>query len=61
MHHVLGGEPGPLADITALNAGAAIYVAGLVPGLDEGYARAREILASGAGARKLEELREFLA
>ena len=61
MHRVLGGEPGPLADITALNAGAAIYVAGLAPGLEEGYGKAREILASGAGARKLAELRGFLA
>lgn len=60
MHRVLGGEAGPLADITALNAGAAIYVAGLAPGLEEGYAKAREILASGAGARKLAELRGFL-
>jgi anthranilate phosphoribosyltransferase len=61
MHRVLGGESGPLADITALNAGAAIYVSGLVATLEEGYAKAREVVASGAAARKLEELRGFLA
>ncbi len=49
MHRVLGGEPGPLADVTALNAGAAIYVSGLAPTLEDGYGRAREVLASGAG------------
>jgi len=59
MHHVLAGEPGPLADITALNAGAAIYVAGIASTLEEGYAKAREILASGAGAAKLGELKGF--
>ena len=60
MHRVLGGEAGPLADITALNAGAAIYVAGIAPTLEEGYGKAREILTSGAGAKKLAELRGFL-
>jgi anthranilate phosphoribosyltransferase len=61
MHRVLAGEAGPLVDITALNAGAALYVGGLVPGIAEGVERARDILASGAAARKLEELRSFLA
>lgn len=60
MHRVLAGESGPLADITALNAGAAIYVAGLAPNLDEGFGRARCLLASGAGEKKLRELKEFL-
>jgi anthranilate phosphoribosyltransferase len=61
MHRVLGGEAGPLADITALNAGAAIYVSGLAGSLEEGYRRAGAALASGAAARKLAELKEFLA
>jgi anthranilate phosphoribosyltransferase len=56
---VFGGEAGPLADITALNAGAALYVGGLAPTLEEGVERARRTLASGAAARKLEELRSF--
>lgn len=61
MHRVFGGEEGPLSDVTALNAGAAIYVAGLAPTLEEGYEAARASLASGAAARKLEELKGFLA
>jgi len=60
MHRVLGGEAGPLADITAANAGAAIYVAALAPTLGEGVRIARDALASGAAARKLAELKEFL-
>ena len=52
-------RPGPLADVTALNAGAALYVGGLAATLEEGVERARETLASGAADRKLEELRSF--
>jgi anthranilate phosphoribosyltransferase len=59
MRRVLGGEDGPLADVTALNAAAALYVAGLAANLAQGLERARGALASGAAARKLEELRAF--
>ncbi len=59
MRRVLAGEDGPLADVTALNAAAALYVAGVAADLAAGLARAREALASGAAARKLEELRAF--
>jgi anthranilate phosphoribosyltransferase len=61
MHRVLSGEEGPLADITALNAGAALYVGGLIPSIEEGVGRAREMLASGAAARKLADLKGFFA
>jgi len=60
MHRVFGGESGPLADVTALNAGAAVYVAGLAPSLEEGVETALDILASGAAAGKLDELKGFL-
>ncbi|HWN41788.1 MAG TPA: anthranilate phosphoribosyltransferase [Thermoanaerobaculia bacterium] len=60
MRRVFGGESGPLADVTALNAGAAIYVAGLAPSLEEGVETARSVLASGAAAGKLDELKGFL-
>ncbi len=45
---VLGGEPGPRADVVALNAAAALYAAGAVDDLAAGLDRAREVLASGA-------------
>ncbi len=56
---VLSGEPGPLADVTALNAAAALYVGGVTEDLAAGLESAREALASGAAARKLDELRGF--
>jgi len=59
MRRVLAGEPGPLADVTAANAGAALWVGGAAPDLRSGVDRARELLAEGAGARKLDELRSF--
>ncbi len=55
---MLEGRSGPLADITALNAAAALYVGGLVDDLGSGLERARESLASGAASRKLEQLIE---
>ena len=59
MLRLLAGEPGPLADITALNAGAALYVGGVAADLEEGVERARATLAAGAAAGKLFELRSF--
>lgn len=56
---LLGGAPGPLADVTALNAAAALYVAGRVGDLAEGLSRARVAIASGAARAKLEDLRRF--
>ncbi len=53
---VLEGQPGPAFDIVALNAGAAIYAANLADSLAAGVDKAREVLKSGAGRRKLEEL-----
>lgn len=58
MRQVLGGEGGPLADVTALNAGAAIYVAGVEDSLASGVARALEVLKTGAAWTKLTELRD---
>jgi anthranilate phosphoribosyltransferase len=48
-------------DIVALNSGAAIYAANLVPDIASGVAKAQEILRSGAALRKLEELASFTA
>jgi anthranilate phosphoribosyltransferase len=59
VRRVFGGETGALADVTALNAGAALYVGGLAADLHEGVRIAQATLASGAAERKLEELRSF--
>jgi anthranilate phosphoribosyltransferase len=52
---VLSGQPGPRADIVALNAAAALYVAGRVPDLAAGLALAREVLASGRALQLRDE------
>jgi anthranilate phosphoribosyltransferase len=54
---VLGGEAGPAADATALNAAAAIVVAGRAADLGEGLEQAREALRSGAAMATLSALR----
>jgi anthranilate phosphoribosyltransferase len=54
---VLKGEPGPFADLVAVNAGAAILVAGLSDTLLDGIAKARQALAAGRAATTLEALR----
>jgi anthranilate phosphoribosyltransferase len=41
-------------DIVALNAGAAIYVAGKAPTMADGVERAREVIGSGAARAKLD-------
>jgi anthranilate phosphoribosyltransferase len=53
---VLAGEPGPKRDLALLNAGAAIYVAGLAADLGEGVGKAAEAIDSGAAAGVLEGL-----
>ncbi len=53
---VLSGKPGPARDIVLLNAGAAIYVAGLTPSLHDGITTAAEMLDSGKAMQKLQEL-----
>ena len=53
---VLDNQPGPARDIVALNAGAAIYVSGHSATLNDGIARALEVLESGAAKQKLDQL-----
>ncbi|HUF77479.1 MAG TPA: anthranilate phosphoribosyltransferase [Thermoanaerobaculia bacterium] len=59
MERVLGGEAGAVADVVALNAGAALFVGGVAEGMAAGVERARELLATGAGMATLEALRGF--
>ena len=56
---VLNNHPGPARDIVILNAGAAIYVAGLARSLQKGVERAREAVETGAARRKLDQLVGF--
>lgn len=56
---VLDNETGAPRDIVQLNAGAAIYVAGLAASLKEGIAKADRAIASGAAKEKLQQLIEF--
>ena len=56
MRAVLDDAPGPARDTVLLNAGAAIYVAGLAADHAAGIARAREALKSGAAHAKLDQL-----
>jgi anthranilate phosphoribosyltransferase len=56
---VFAGQNGPARDIVLLNAGAAIYAAGVADSLESGVARAGEVIASGAARNKLEELAAF--
>lgn len=51
---VLAGEPGPERDLSALNAGAAIYVGGLADTIEQGARRAEEAIDSGAARDVLE-------
>ena len=53
---VLNNEVGVSRDIVQLNAGAAIYVAGLAATLKEGIAKADQVIASGAAKNKLRQL-----
>jgi anthranilate phosphoribosyltransferase len=53
---VLNNEVGAPRDIVQLNAGAAIYVAGLAKTLEEGVAKADQVIASGAAQDKLAQL-----
>jgi len=55
----LANQPGPERDIVALNAGAAVYAAGVAESLEEGVERARESIASGAARAKLDALAAF--
>jgi len=53
---VLDNQPGAARDIVQLNAGAAIYAAGLSATLAEGVRKAAEVIASGAAKHKLAQL-----
>ena len=51
----LRGEPGPAHDIVLLNAGTALYAAGVAASIEDGLQRARTAIASGAALAKLDQ------
>ncbi|HAZ61372.1 MAG TPA: anthranilate phosphoribosyltransferase [Gammaproteobacteria bacterium] len=53
---VLAGAAGGPLEVVVANAGVALYVAGVAASLQEGVARAREVIASGAAAERLAAL-----
>ena len=59
LRSVFDLQPSPARDIVVLNAGAAIYVAGLASSLSEGLEKAQHTIASGAAKAKLEQLIKF--
>ncbi len=56
IEQVLDNIPGPARDIVTLNAGAAIYAAGIAASLAAGVEAAGQAIASGAAKQKLREL-----
>jgi anthranilate phosphoribosyltransferase len=54
LRRILSGEPGPRADLVAANAAFALHVTGNASTLQDGVAKARQILRSGRAARLLD-------
>ncbi len=55
IQRALADEDGPVRDIVLLNAGAALYCAGVAASVAEGVKRAREAVSSGRAAAKLSQ------
>ncbi len=55
VFEALANKPGPVSDIVALNAAAAIYTSGISKSIADGLDRARTVMASGAARLKLDQ------
>jgi anthranilate phosphoribosyltransferase len=55
IRRALSNEDGPVRDVVLLNAGAALYCAGVASSVADGVKRAREAVASGAAQAKLDQ------
>lgn len=55
LRGVLDNVPGPALDIVALNAGAALYVAGVASSIADGLARARAAIADGSARQRMHD------
>jgi len=56
---VLENQPGPALNIVVLNAGAALYVAGVAKTIESGIDKARQAIAKGEARQKLEDFLAF--
>lgn len=56
IRHLLEDQPGPARDIVCLNAGAAIYAAGVADSLQAGVEQASAAIASGEARNRLDQL-----
>jgi anthranilate phosphoribosyltransferase len=56
---VLENQPGPALNIVVLNAGAALYVAGVAKSMAEGIEGARKAIAKGEARQKLDDFVAF--
>jgi anthranilate phosphoribosyltransferase len=59
INAVFDDQPGPALDIVKLNAGAAIYAAGLTPSLAEGVGLAAAVISDGRAKQTFEALVRF--
>jgi len=59
LRGVLDGQPGAARDIVLLNAGVALYAAGVAPDIAAGIERARAAIDSGAAKAKLAQVAAF--
>lgn len=59
IKQAFAGEKGTASDMIAINAGAAIYVAGLASSHAAGVLKAQEMMENGAAQAKLDELIEL--
>jgi anthranilate phosphoribosyltransferase len=56
---VLENQPGPALNIVVLNAGAALYVAGVAKTMESGIDKARKAIGKGEARQKLEDFVAF--
>jgi len=59
IREVFDGQPGPAAEIVALNAGAALYASDVASSIAEGVELARQALQDGSAAGKVSALAEL--
>lgn len=59
LRSAIDGEPGAVRDVLVLNAGAALWMAGIADGLEDGMARAEEAAVSGAAGDRLGRFAEL--